>query len=791
MEEKIITQLPVIPLRGLAVLPGEILHCDIGRKKSMSAMEAALGSDALAFFTAQRDAKSVEIGEDDMERVGCVCRIRQVFRIQGETVHLLVTGVRRARIGGMVSDTPHFVATLLPVDENEPDTASVEALRRELTARFQKFAEHRDRLTQDQRAAILATDGFSAFVDAIAAQVVQKLDEKQSILEEGDAENRAVLLLRILDSELEVQEAERRIADKIRKAVEHNQKEYILREQLKAVQEELGGGDSSEADGYRARMEEKKLPGAVREKLEKEIARFEALPQGSHEAPMAQSYIELVLDLPWTEETPDNLDLENARAALDRDHYGMEKVKTRILESLAVQKLTGNPQGQILCLVGPPGVGKTSIARAVAEAMGRSFVRMSLGGVHDEAEIRGHRRTYIGAQPGRVIDAMKQAKSINPVLLFDEIDKLASDMRGDPSSAMLEVLDSAQNNAFVDHFLELPYDLSHAMLLTTANDAGQIPRPLYDRMEVIDVPSYLFDEKLEIAKRHLLPKQMKKNGLSRTNLRVPDAQLETLIDGYTREAGVRELERVIGSVCRKAACEVVEGKNRITLTAARLADWMGPRKYKPEDTVRKDAVGMVTGLAWTQVGGATLEIEASVMPGKGGLQLTGQLGDVMQESAKAALTYVRANADRFSIDPAAFEKLDIHIHVPEGAVPKDGPSAGVALLTALVSVLTGVPVRGSVAMTGEITLRGRVLPIGGLREKLLAAVRAGISTVVIPEDNVENLYDVPAAVKNALTIVPASDISRVLDTALTRAPEKANPLFDLLRTEERHGTIRH
>ena len=677
------------------------------------------------------------------------------------------------------------------LSEFVPDAVTCEALRRRLSDGFTTFAENKDRLTADQRDRVLATKGFAAFVDAIAGNTVSKLDEKQKLIDETDAEQRAILLIQMIEGEIEITRVEKRIAEKIQQSVARNQKEFVLREQLKAVQEELGEGEADEAGGYRARMEQKSLPETVRAKLEKEINRFESLPRGSHEAPMAQTYIETVLDLPWTEETQDNLDLANARAVLDRDHYGMEKVKQRIIESLAVQHLTHDPQGQILCFAGAPGVGKTSIARAIAEAMGRSFVRMSLGGVRDEAEIRGHRRTYIGAQPGRIIDSMKQAGTINPVLLFDEIDKLSSDMRGDPASAMLEVLDSAQNFAFTDHFLELPYDLSHCLLLTTANEVESIPKPLRDRMEIIDVPSYLFNEKVEIAKRHLIPKQLQKHGLSKSRVRIPAEQIEALIGGYTREAGVRELERVIAKVCRKAACAVVEGKRRITVTQARLREWLGPVKYRADENTHEELVGVVTGLAWTPVGGETLEIEATVMPGKGNLLLTGQLGDVMQESARAAMTYVRANASTLGVDPDVFERIDIHIHVPEGAVPKDGPSAGVAMLTALTSALTGIPVRRDLAMTGEITLRGRVLPIGGLREKLLAAVRANVDTVLIPKKNEESLYDVPDDVKRQLTIRFVEDADTVLLLALKRPIEPHPVILDVQELEGAHGTVCH
>ena len=784
------TKLPIIPLRGLTVLPGEIMHCDIGRKKTLLAMEQALSADGLALLCMQEDQKRAEIDETELYRFGTVCRLRQVFRIRNDAVHLLVTGIARAHIEEFTAVEPYFEAKVAYLTETEPDAVTQETLRRRLTEGFLAFAQEKDRLTSDQRDAILSISEFSAFVDAVGQQCATKVLDKQQLVETADAEARAMRVLEIIENELEIMKIDHRIAAKIKEAADRNQREFVLREQLKAVQEELGIGEASEAADYRCRMEKLTLPDYVKEKLEKEIDRFDALPRGSHEQPMAQAYIECLLELPWTERTEDNLDLQHARSILDHDHYGMKKVKERIVEMLAVQKLTGDPQGQILCLVGPPGVGKTSIAKAIAEAMGRRFVRMSLGGVHDEAEIRGHRRTYIGARPGRIIEAMRQAKTVNPLLLFDEIDKLSDDMRGDPASAMLEVLDSAQNNAFVDHFVEIPYDLSRCLLMTTANDASSIPRPLLDRMEVIEVPSYLFDEKLEIARRHLLPRQLKKHGLTRSNLRADAAALSCLIEGYTREAGVRELDRVLGSVCRKAACEIVEGKQRITLTRQRITDWLGPQRHRGDEVEAEPQVGVVTGLAWTSVGGETLVIEATALPGKGNLQLTGQLGDVMQESAHAALTFVRANAERLGIDPGCFEKLDLHVHVPEGAVPKDGPSAGIALMTALASALSGAEVRPRLAMTGEITLRGRVLPIGGLREKLLAAVRAGVTTVLLPEKNREDLFDVPDEIKKALRIEFVSTADEVLRSALASPNAYAAAPMPGIK-EELHAAVCH
>ena len=759
--------LPVIPLRGIAVLPGEIMHCDIGRTKTLQAMQAALESNAIAFLCMQPDQKRVDVTTAELLPYGTICQIRQIFRIQNDSVHLLVTGISRGHIEEFTKTEPYFEAVIRELPVREPDEVTKEALRRRLTESFLEIAGERDRLTQEQKDAILSIKGFSQFLDEVAQQSVSKQTDRQRVLEIADAEERAICVLQLIQNELEVIRIDHTIAAKVKDAADRNQRDFVLREKLKAVKTELDGGEESEADEYRRKMSEKDLPDNVREKLEKEIGRLEAMPAGSHEIPMQQSYIECILDLPWTESTEDNLDLEHAREILDRDHYGMDKVKDRIIEMLAVQGLTGNPQGQILCLVGPPGVGKTSIAKAIAEAMGRKFVRMSLGGVHDEAEIRGHRRTYIGAMPGRVMDAIRQAGTVNPLLLFDEIDKLSQDVHGDPASAMLEVLDSAQNNSFVDHYVEIPYDLSKCLLLTTANDPNTIPKPLYDRMEVIEVPSYLFDEKLQIAKRHLLPRQMLKNGITEENLAVSDEMLSVLIDGYTREAGVRELERVLGSVCRKAACDVVRGQKQTVLTKELLLEWMGPEKHHRDKASEEGQIGVVTGLAWTSVGGETLEIEASAVAGKGNLQLTGQLGDVMQESVKAALTFVRANAEKLSIDPASFEKLDLHVHVPEGAVPKDGPSAGIAMMTALTSVLSGIPVKPAIAMTGEITLRGRVLPIGGLREKLLAAVRAEIHTVILPEKNREDLFDVPDSVKQALDIRFVKTADEVLRIALS------------------------
>lgn len=771
MEENTQTRsMPVVPLRGMAVLPGEVIHVDIGRPKTLHAIEQAITGDGFALFCAQMDPKPADIGENDFEHTGTVCKLRQAFKIQGETLRLLVTGVRRAAIRTVTDTEPCFRAEVEYLCESEPVGNLRDALRRKLEESFDKYARQQNRLTAEQRENVLRTEGFGAFTDAVGRNVATKLTDKQALIAETDAGRRAYALMTLIEKETVVLGIEQTIAGKVKSAVDANQRDFVLREQLRAVKEELGEAEDDIVSEYRARMERKTFPEAVRKKLEKEIGRFESLPRGSHEQPMMQAYIECILDLPWTERSEDDLDLGHARAVLDAGHYGMEKIKKRIIEMLAVQKLTGNPQGQILCLIGPPGVGKTSIASAIAEAMGRKFIRMSLGGVHDEAEIRGHRRTYIGAQPGRVIDAMRRAGTVNPLLLFDEIDKLSASMNGDPSAAMLEVLDSAQNSTFADHFLELPYDLSQCTLMTTANDADRIPGPLRDRMEMIEVPGYLFSEKMEIAKLHLLPRQMAKNGLKKSYIRFDDRAMERLIDGYTREAGVRQLERELGSVCRKAACEIVDGKKRVTVSANKLTEWLGPVKFRREPVPVRGRVGEVTGLAWTAVGGETLDIETAVMPGKGQLQLTGQLGDVMQESAKAALTYIRAHANEYGIPQKRFETSDVHIHVPEGAIPKDGPSAGIAMMTALMSAFSGIPVRAGIAMTGEITLLGHVLPIGGLREKLLAAVQAGVHTVLLPEKNRESLFDVPAGIKEKLDIRFVRNADEVLREAIEHMP---------------------
>ncbi len=782
--EQVYESIPVVALRGLVVLPGELLHFDAGREKSVAALNKAVESGGLVFLSAQRDARKSDIGPEDIHEIGTLCTLRQVLAMSGNSVRVFAEGKERAVAVSITEGEHYFEADIACLPDGEVSNAELEALRRRLDKLFHEYASLSSRINSDVMISVESRGTTGEYADAIANAALPKAEQRQAILEVRDPAQRMRLVLGYLADEIEILKADKRIARKVQKQVDQNQKEYYLREQIKAIRSELGETSQSEADLWRQQMVKKSLPENIREKLSKEIDRYADLPAGSHEQPPARNYIECVLALPWVEQGEDNLDLAHARGILERDHYGLAKVKQRIVEYIAVGKLTGKINGQILCFVGPPGVGKTSIAASIAEALNRKFVRMSLGGIRDEAEIRGHRRTYIGAMPGRIIAAMRQAGEVNPVILFDEIDKLASDYRGDPAAAMLEVLDGAQNFAFRDHFLELPYDLSKVMFLTTANDKSAIPQPLLDRMEVIEVPSYLETEKVQIAKRHLLPKQMEKHGLKKSMLTVPDDMFLPLIRGYTAEAGVRELERVLGAVCRKAACEIGDGKAKVRLTHARMVEYMG-RPQRPEEKRRKeDLVGVANGLAWTSVGGEMLEIEVQVVPGVGQVQLTGKLGDVMQESAKAALTFVRANAHLLGIAEDKFKNFDMHLHVPEGAVPKDGPSAGITMATAVASALTEIPVHAGVCMTGEISLRGRVLPIGGLREKLLAAVRGGMKIAVVPEANRKDMEEVPEEVKSALQIIYVSDALSALKAALLYMPnaKKNMPLSDTKRS---------
>lgn len=758
--------LPVVPLRGLVVLPGELLNFDAGRAKSVKALEVAFNNDSLIFISAQKDARISEITTEDINTWGVVCRVRQLVRTPGDSMRVLVEGISRAEVVAYSFVEPYFSAALRCPNNIPLDPIKGEALRRRIRKLVKEYAQYSPKLNQDAIATIESMTDNGNYADAVANALIQKNEERQQLLEEADPAERMELLVLLLSKEIEVMRIDKRISLEVKKQVDKNQKEYYLREQIKAIRHELGEDEQKEADEFKLRMQKKKFPENVSERLKKEIARFSELPAGSHEAPMTRQYIECLLDLPWEEVSDDNVDIKNARKILDEDHFGLEKTKQRIIEHLAVANLTGKLNGQIICLVGPPGVGKTSISESIARALNRKFARMSLGGIKDESEIRGHRRTYIGAMPGRIIAAMRQAGTINPVLLFDEIDKLSNDYHGDPASAMLEVLDSAQNHAFRDHFLELPYDLSKVMFITTANGYDGIPRALRDRMEIIEVPSYLETEKLEIAKRHLLPQQLEKHGIKRSNLAISDTVMDCIISGYTSESGVRELSRMLAGICRKAACEIAEGRTRIKLTQQKLHEYLGQPKYRRDIVSKKSEIGLANGLAWTSVGGVTLEVETQVTDGQGQLQLTGMLGDVMQESAKAALTFVKAHLSDLNMPDDYLSSHNVHVHVPEGATPKDGPSAGITMATSMASAISGIPVKAGIAMTGEITLRGRVLPIGGLREKLLAATRAGLYTVIIPTQNRTDLEEISKEILDQVKIIFADDAMTVLEAAL-------------------------
>ena len=767
--------IPVIPLRGLVVLPYSAMSFDVGREKSVLAAKAAMEGDGLVMLTSQHDAKQLEATKNNIYTCGCLCRIKGSEKLEGGSLRVLVSGQCRAKITAFIENDAYLCAEVESYENEAPSAAeSLSDLRKLIEEKCEQYVSM---IGNSQLKTTLSFIGRSAndveYAYRVANVFLLEPADRQTILEADSYTERAIELVNMLGREAEVIKIKQLIDNNVKQQIDKNQREYFLREQMKAVRKELGEDEQSEADEFRRRLGEKTFPDEIRKKLEKEIERFAMLPASSHETPSMRTYIDTLLSLPFTEMSEDDLDIDHARKVLDDDHYGLEKVKERILEFIAVAKLTGKVNGQIICFVGPPGVGKTSISSSIAKALGREFVRMSLGGIHDEAEIRGHRRTYIGAMPGRIIAAMRQAQTVNPVLLFDEIDKLGADsFHGDPAAAMLEVLDSAQNFEFRDHFLEMPYDLSKVLFITTANDRSGIPRPLLDRMEIIEVPSYLANEKVEIALRHLVPRQLEKNGFKKSMLSVPRESVSDIINGYTRESGVRSLERCIATVCRKAAVDIAGGKKRVTVTKKKVEEYLGAPRFTFDPADKEPQVGLVNGLAWTSVGGEMLTVEVAVLPGTGKVQLTGQLGNVMQESAQAAITCIRERAQMLELDSDFYGKTDIHIHLPEGAIPKDGPSAGITMFTAVTSALTGIPVRAGLAMTGEITLRGRVLPIGGLREKLLAAVRAGIDTVLIPEKNRKDLRDVPTDILDALNIICVNTADEVLEHALTARPEK-------------------
>ncbi|MBA9088059.1 ATP-dependent Lon protease [Fontibacillus solani] len=764
---------PLLPLRGLLVYPSMVLHLDVGREKSVKALEKAMVDDNLILLCSQSEVNIEEPTQEDIFRIGTVAKVRQMLKLPNGTIRVLVEGMERAEIVEYLDNEEYYEVIAKERPEEETDDPEVDALMRTVLAQFEHYINLSKKVTPETLAAVSDIEEAGRLADVITSHLSLKIKDKQEILEQIDVRKRLEKLLDILNNEREVLELERKISQRVKKQMEKTQKEYYLREQMKAIQKELGEkeGRAGEVEELRAQLEEKGLPDKVREKTLKEIDRLEKMPASSAEGGVIRNYVDWLLSLPWNNKTEDDLDLAKAEQVLNEDHYGLDKPKERVLEYLAVQKLVKRLKGPILCLVGPPGVGKTSLARSIARSLGREFVRISLGGVRDEAEIRGHRRTYVGAMPGRIIQGMKTAGTLNPVFLLDEIDKMASDFRGDPSSALLEVLDPEQNNTFSDHFIEVPFDLSNVMFVTTANAVHNIPRPLLDRMEMLYIPGYTELEKLQIATRYLLPKQKREHGLQEEQLQIGDDAILRTIREYTRESGVRNLEQQVAALCRKAARKIVsEDKEQIIINPEDVKDYLGIPKYRHGVAELEDQIGTVTGLAWTEVGGETLVIEVTVVPGAGKLTLTGKLGDVMKESAQAAFSYTRSKAEELGIPADFHEKNDIHIHIPEGAIPKDGPSAGITIATALISALTGRHVSKDVAMTGEITLRGRVLPIGGLKEKSLAAHRAGYKKILLPKDNERDLRDIPDSVKEDVVFVPVSHMDQVLEHALVEQP---------------------
>lgn len=762
--------IPMLPLRGVLVFPYTVIHLDVGRKKSISAIEEAMMDTKEIFLATQKEAQTDEPEIEDIYTAGTVAEIKQILKMPGGTMRVLVEGLHRAKITRFISSEPYMQVEIEEYKEdNEPKTPELDALMRTLISEFEQYVRLSKKIPPETVVSVMAIEEPGRLADVIASHLSLRIQEKQKILEARDIAHRLDLLCEMLAREMEVLELERKINIRVRKQMEKTQKEYYLREQMKAIQKELGDKDErlAEVEELKERINNAKLPKEAYEKAFKELERLEKMPPMVAEAVVVRNYLDWLLSLPWSVETKDRLDLKVAERILDEDHYGLEKPKERILEYLAIRKLAKKMKGPILCLVGPPGVGKTSLGKSVARSLNRKFVRMSLGGIRDEAEIRGHRRTYVGSMPGRVLQGMKQAGSKNPVFLLDEIDKMTMDFRGDPASALLEVLDPEQNSTFSDHYLETAFDLSKVMFITTANSTYNIPKPLLDRMEVIEISGYTEEDKVHIALDYLIPKQVKEHGLSEHNITFSEGAVRKIIREYTREAGVRNLEREIASVCRKVARQVVEDKNTmVTVTAGNLGKYLGVQRYRYGVAERENQIGVATGLAWTEVGGDILSIEVALLKGKGNLTLTGKLGDVMKESAQAALTYVRSRAEELGIPEDVRQEHDIHLHVPEGAIPKDGPSAGITIAVALASAMSGKLVRKDVAMTGEITLRGRVLPIGGVKEKVLAAHRAGIHTVIMPMENQKDLADIPANVKRKMKFIPVAHMDEVLKETL-------------------------
>jgi len=761
--------IPLLPLRGLLVYPTMVLHLDVGREKSVKALEEAMVDDHLILLATQEEIHIDEPTEDQIYKIGTIASVKQMLKLPNGTIRVLVEGMSRARIEEFVPNADYMQVRVTTLYDEDEQTSESEALMRAVLRQFEQYIKLSKKITAETLTAVTDIEEPGRLADIIASHLSLKIKDKQEILEITNVNQRLEKILDILSNEKEVLEMERKIGQRVKKSMEKTQKEYYLREQMKAIQKELGDkeGKTGEVETLRDQMNESGVPEKIRLKIEKELDRYEKMPGTSAESGVIRTYIDWLLALPWNKRTEDRIDIDEAKRILDEDHFGLEKPKERVLEYLAVQKLVNKIKGPILCLVGPPGVGKTSLARSIANALGRNFVRISLGGVRDEAEIRGHRRTYVGAMPGRIMQGMKTAGSINPVFLLDEIDKMANDFRGDPSSALLEVLDPEQNSTFSDHYIEEPYDLSNVMFVTTANSTHTIPGPLLDRMEMIYIPGYTEVEKQHISLNYLVPKQMKEHGLTKNQLQVQEDAILKVIRRYTRESGVRNLERQMGTICRKAAKMIVAGeKKKVVVTENTLESILGNPKYRYGLAEKDHQIGVATGLAWTSVGGDILSIEVQVLPGKGKLTLTGKLGEVMKESAQAAFSYIRSKAATLGIDATFHETKDIHIHVPEGAIPKDGPSAGITMATALVSALSSKPVSNLVGMTGEVTLRGRVLPIGGLKEKSLAAHRAGLKTIVIPKDNEKDIEEIPESVRNDLNFKPVEHMDEVLEIAL-------------------------
>lgn len=777
---KIDHELPLIPLRGLAIFPYMILNFDIGREISLKALDQAMMDEELIFLTSQKEAEVDEPGEEDFYHVGTICKVKQMIKLPGDTVRVLVEGVSRGRVKKIEQEDGYFRAVIEEIvfDSDNLDSETeveIEAFVRNVFDAFEEYINIGNRVSPEILISLADIEDVDRFIDTIAANIYLKSSQKQEILEEFDIRKRLELIYSILLEEIDILKIEKKITLRVKKQMNKVQKEYYLREQLKAIQKELGEEEdiNSEADEYREKLKKIKAPKTTKEKIEKEIDKFSKISSMSPDVSVSRNYLDTIFSLPWNKETKDKLDITKAKDILDEDHYGLEKVKERILEYLAIRTLAKSLKGPIICLVGPPGTGKTSIVKSIARALNRKFVRISLGGVRDEAEIRGHRRTYVGSIPGRIINGVKEAQTKNPVFLFDEIDKMAADYKGDPASAMLEVLDPEQNRDFVDHYLEIPFDLSKILFVTTANSLSNIPRPLLDRMEVIEVSGYIEEEKLNIAKKYLLPKQIKEHALKENFIKIDDETLRSIINHYTREAGVRTLERTIGKICRKVAKKYVEDPTleEVVINKSDLETYLGKDMFKYQLAEVNPQIGLVNGLAWTEVGGVTLEVEVNVLKGKGEIVLTGKLGDVMKESAKTGISYIRSIVDKFDIDPEFYKTNDIHIHIPEGAVPKDGPSAGITMALAVISALTKRPVPGNIAMTGEITLRGRVLAVGGVKEKLLAAHRAGITKVLIPKECEADLDEIPENVKEKMEFVLVEHMDEVLEQALLKSGE--------------------